>query len=301
MKWKKLGKIFEINKNNKKEWCESHASNPTAIKLETEEIRIYFSTRDKYGKSNVGSFDYSIKNKEVIKIAEEPVMLHGKENEIDESGIGIGNIIDIKGEFYLYYMAWQTPENEHWRGDIARGKLDLKTNKIIRDDSFLLGIDNERDKISLSYPFIVKKDEKYYMWYGSTVTWDYGNEEMLHIINWGTSIDGKKFVRNGKAIDYEIGKAQAFSRPTVIYWNRKWRMWFSYRGNKDLYKIGYAESSDLENWEIKDSNFYISEAGWDSEMVCYPFIFEHKEKLYMLYNGNGYGKTGIGLAVLEEE
>ena len=36
-------------------------------------------------------------------------------------------------------------------------------------------------------------------------------------------------------------------------------------------------------------------------MVCYPYVFEYNDKLYMLYNGNGYGKTGIGLAVLEEE
>ena len=38
---------------------------------------------------------------------------------------------------------------------------------------------------------------------------------------------------------------------------------------------------------------------WDSEMICYPYVFEHKDDLYMLYNGNDYGKTGFGLAVLE--
>ena len=52
---------------------------------------------------------------------------------------------------------------------------------------------------------------------------------------------------------------------------------------------------------MKESNFFCSESGWDSEMVCYPYVFEYNDKLYMLYNGNGYGKTGIGLAVLEEE
>jgi len=35
-----------------------------------------------------------------------------------------------------------------------------------------------------------------------------------------------------------------------------------------------------------------SETGWDSEMVCYPFLYGD----YMFYNGNGYGKTGIGVA-----
>jgi len=34
-------------------------------------------------------------------------------------------------------------------------------------------------------------------------------------------------------------------------------------------------------------------------MIEYPYVFEHKGERYMLYNGNGYGKTGIGIAVLE--
>ena len=55
-------------------------------------------------------------------------------------------------------------------------------------------------------------------------------------------------------------------------------------------------------WErIKEIELDVSESGWDSEMVCYPYVFEYNDKLYMLYNGNGYGKTGIGLAILEEE
>jgi hypothetical protein len=44
----------------------------------------------------------------------------------------------------------------------------------------------------------------------------------------------------------------------------------------------------------------VSESGWDCEMIEYPYVFEDKDQRYMLYNGNGYGKTGIGLAVLEK-
>jgi len=35
-------------------------------------------------------------------------------------------------------------------------------------------------------------------------------------------------------------------------------------------------------------------------MIEYPYVFYHKEKRYMLYNGNGFGKTGFGLAVFSE-
>jgi hypothetical protein len=45
----------------------------------------------------------------------------------------------------------------------------------------------------------------------------------------------------------------------------------------------------------------VSESGWDCQMICYPFVFDHEGERYMLYNGNDYGRTGIGLAVLEQD
>ena len=35
---------------------------------------------------------------------------------------------------------------------------------------------------------------------------------------------------------------------------------------------------------------------WDSEMQCYPHLFRCDEKVYLLYNGNAFGKAGFGLA-----
>jgi len=35
-----------------------------------------------------------------------------------------------------------------------------------------------------------------------------------------------------------------------------------------------------------------------AESIEYAHVFDHKGSLYMLYNGNSYGKTGIGLAIL---
>ncbi|MBZ5674970.1 MAG: hypothetical protein LAP61_12065 [Acidobacteriia bacterium] len=65
--------------------------------------------------------------------------------------------------------------------------------------------------------------------------------------------------------------------------------------------MGYAESKDGIAWQRLDelAGLTVSPEGWDSEMVEYPCVFPHQEKLYMLYNGNGYGKTGVGLAIEE--
>ena len=36
-------------------------------------------------------------------------------------------------------------------------------------------------------------------------------------------------------------------------------------------------------------------------MSCYPCVFKYKEKFFMLFNGNDYGKRGIGLLELKYE
>src|SRR5690606_20943328 len=109
---------------------------------------------------------------------------------------------------------------------------------------------------------------------------------------------------NGLSVPYEIGRAQAFSRPTVAKSEADLlEMWFSYRsGSGEKYRIGYAQSADGKNWtlELEKAGITVSDSGWDSEMIEYPFVFDHADRRYMLYNGNGHGRTGFGLAVLDD-
>ena len=103
-------------------------------------------------------------------------------------------------------------------------------------------------------------------------------------------------------IDFKSKEEYAISRPCVIKEDGIYKMWYSYRGGSDTYRIGYAESADGIHWGRKDeeAGIDVSESGWDSEMIEYPFVLEHKGKKYMLYNGNSYGKTGFGYAILKE-
>jgi hypothetical protein len=86
-------------------------------------------------------------------------------------------------------------------------------------------------------------------------------------------------------------------------------MWYSYRdlteyrtNPKHSYRIGYAESKDGFIWDRKDGSagIDISETGWDSEMVAYPHVYKHRNQTFMVYNGNGFGRSGFGYALLRE-
>ena len=80
-------------------------------------------------------------------------------------------------------------------------------------------------------------------------------------------------------------------------------MWFAHRGTKkySTYRIGYASSSDGKKWLREDHKSGISTSSnkndWDSESICYPYVFEYKNKRLMLYNGNNYGQSGFGYAI----
>lgn len=41
----------------------------------------------------------------------------------------------------------------------------------------------------------------------------------------------------------------------------------------------------------------VSEHGFDDVMLTYPSVYRHRGVEHLLYNGNGFGLTGIGHAV----
>lgn len=303
-KWKKLGLTYCPSKRRHPKLY-SHAANPLPIHLHDDVFRVFYSGRDQQNRSSVGAVDIDIIRNTIVNEHHDPFFVHGSPGSFYADGVSIGNCYSVDGITYMLFMGWQNPENRHWRGDIGRlivqPDLSLQPEKagpFMSSDSI--------DPLSLSYPWVLQNgDHSYKMWYGSTHTWDAGNKEMIHVINYACSHDGNTWHRQGLALPYKIGVAQAFSRPSVVQNpNGSYEMWFSYRsGSGETYRIGYASSLDGNIWhlDLENTGITVSLHGWDAEMIEYPFVFDHAGQRFMLYNGNSYGKTGFGLAVLSNE
>lgn len=279
----------------------SHAANPLAVYLHDDIFRVFFSGRDEKNKSSVGYVDIDVFQLKVVNVCKEALLKYGDENSFYSHGISIGNLYDQNDKQFILFMGWNIRNNEHWRGDVGRIELIANDKMIVNPNRIFFGMDGE-DNVSLSYPFVMFHEGIYKMWYGSTVSWTSENKEMIHVIKYATSIDGENWERLGIAVPYEIGVAQAFSRPVVLVDEQGYKMWYSYRsGDGTKYRIGYSTSVDGITWQRKhhETGIEVSENGWDSDMICYPFVFRHKDSTYMLYNGNDYGKTGFGIAVFE--
>jgi hypothetical protein len=300
--WHKLGLLYCPSERDQHPKLLSHAANPLPVFIDGDIYRVFFSGRDADNRSSVGAVDVDVVKRKVIHVHRQPFFEHGPEFSFYADGVSIGNCYQVAGKQYMLFMGWQAPKGGHWRGDI--GRLVVKPDLSLALDSAIpFMTSDEVDPISLSYPWVTENEGGgFSMWYGSTSTWDAGNGEMVHTINFASSLDGHHWVREGLAVPYELGIAQAFSRPTVTRDALgAHEMWFSYRsGTGQKYRIGSAVSTDGQAWALalNNSGIDVSDDGWDSEMIEYPFVFDHKDQRYMLYNGNGYGKTGFGLAVL---
>jgi len=301
MRWRKLGRIFCPGRHA--DWMVSHASNPTVEPGEGVGVRVYFSCRDAQNRSSVAFFDFNLEDPAgTLRVCSAPVLGPGERGLYDDSGASVGSVVEQAGNLYLYYVGWNLGVTVPWRNSIG-----LAVRRPGRDDfeRFLNVPIVDRstgDPFSLSYPWVLKDGGLWRMWYGSNLTWGATPTDMLHVIKYAESVDGIVWRRpDHVAIPLQHPGEYAVSRPCVLRGAVGYRMWYAYRA--PAYRIGYAESLDGVIWERKDEQVGIdvSPTGWDSEMMAYPCVFERMGRLFMLYNGNGYGKTGVGLAVLDQD
>lgn len=303
-RWRKLGLLYVPAAAGRHPKLLTHAANPLPVHLQGDVYRVFYSGRDARNRSSVGAVDIDILRREVVHDHAEPCLTHGPLGSFYADGVSIGNCYVVGGVRYMLFMGWQSPAGGHWRGDIGRLIVDRNLVLSLDGETPLMGSD-ATDPISLSYPWVEQTGEQAYsMWYGSTLRWDAGNDEMLHAIHHAVSADGHDWVRQGLAVPYAIGVAQAFSRPTVLrHADGSNEMWYSYRsGTGETYRIGYARSEDGIHWtcEPRQGGIDVSSSGWDADMIAYPYVWQHAGQHWMLYNGNGYGRSGFGLAVLSD-
>lgn len=301
MKWQKIGNIF--CPKGEAEWMQTHAAVPFADHLVDDVYRVYFTTRDRKNQSYTAYIDVDIlKPFNILNISTAPVLTPGALGEFDDSG-AMGSCLTRNGDnCYMYYQGWNLGVTVPFRNSIG---LAFKTGSA-GFRRYAPGPILDRSMFEPHFaatPCVIIDGSKWKMWYLSCTEWLKESDSVKHKyhIKYAESDDGINWRREGVvAIDYADETEYAISRPSVVRDGEVWRMWYSYRGAS--YRIGYAESSDGVHWKRLDAGVGIDIAveGWDSEMIEYPFVFDHKGERYMLYNGNGYGRTGFGLAVLTD-
>jgi hypothetical protein len=317
MKWKKLGQIFEFNKTSLSNIFVSHTQSPQAI-IHDDFIRIYFSTRktdvDNYYISHIQYVDMNPEMNTIIQTSQHEVITMGNLGCFDEHGIFPICPVRVGNKIYAYTSGWSRRSSVSVETGIglAISDNDGFTFKRYGNGPILTSSINE--PFLIVDGFVRQFNDRFYMYYIYGKTWTEETEtqvpERIYKIGLATSKDGINWEKRGgnQIIEDILGDQECQALPTIIHHNGLFHMYFCYRFATDFrtnlsrgYRLGYAYSTDLIKW-VRDDNNKGIELGipgeWDSEMMCYPHLLELKDKVYMLYNGNKFGKDGFGLAEL---
>lgn len=304
--WEKKGLIFNVENYN--DWMISHACVPTALLLDENTIRIYYAPRNGQGKSIPTYIDVNAKNpNEVQYIHEEPILHLGELGTFDDDGIMPCSVVRLSEKcIYMYYVGWNRSVSVPYRNAIGLAISMDNGNNFIKAFPGAIVERNRNEPFFTASPYVIRKDDDWYMWYASSTGFLVvdGKPEPLYEIKFAHSKDGIDWIRPNITCIPPAVKFQCTARPTVIFEDNKFKMWFTYRGSVDYrngsgsYRIGYAESLDGKIWKRDDTSagITVSENGWDSLMQTYPSVIVAGKRKFLFYNGNGFGKTGIGYA-----
>jgi hypothetical protein len=301
MGWRKLGVLLPAPPPLS--WATSHAALPVADILDDGRVRIYFSTRDGASRSRVASVDVDLASPDEAQYRLDPVVDLGALGAFDDGGVTPACLVRADVRRYLYYSGWTTGVSVPFYFFVGCVVSDDEGRTWSRISAAPLLDRDPVDPYLTASPAVLVENGIWRMWYVSGTGWSATNGRPQHHyhLKYAESIDGINWRRTGRVcIDYRDEAEYAIARPSVVKDGDRYRMWFCARG--ESYRVFYAESVDGLEWERQDEPVIDpSPDGWDSEMQAYPLVFDHVGRRHMLYNGNGYGETGIGLAVSEED
>ena len=300
--WAKRGRLFTPSGD----W--THGSHPCAVHVEGDEFVVAFTRRDASRHSHVFLQRALVRDGTMTLQGEPKLALSpGEPGHFDCEGVISVCLVPHRGRVYLYYVGWQNLPDTLWICDTGRAVMDPQALTLTREyQGPVLGRDKDNPLFAAATAFHVEGD-RWRTWYNSGLRWEKTATGWKHYygIHLAESVDGVRWTcQPGLVLPFADEHEYAFGRPTVVEQDGVLHMWFAHRATAtiDAYRIGYAWSVDGRQWHRHDqlAGIDVAADGWDSEMVCYPYVFEHAGRMYMLYNGNNYGQTGFGLAVLEQ-
>ncbi len=304
IQWQKKGLIYCPNGEG---FFKTHATRAIPYRLDSERMRLFFSSRDADDRMLPTFIDVRADNpSEILQTCDHPLLELGRPGTFDDSGLTLGCAVDFDDHVILYYTGWKRRRVVSFELLIGMIRWDRKTDTFTRCfEGPIIGQDRNHP-LQVAGPFVIFDEGRYKMWYCSGTDWRFpdGRPEPLYTVHYAESPDGISWNPQGRVIDYKFD-GEVVSAPWVLKADNKYLMWYSSRGDssnatKD-YTIGYAESADGRHWERLDEQVGISrsETGWDSEMICYPSFYTQGDVTYMIYSGNNVGRGGIGYAVAE--
>lgn len=302
--WHDYGVIFEVKSISN--WIASHAYVPTAILLK-DKIRVFVAFLDPNKIGRLGYVDVNLKNPEkVIDYSPEPLLCDSDGDMFDSAGVTPLCALREQDHIKLYYAGWKSITGTSERYTLFTGLAigDENANRFVRYSNRPIINGREKNENIRTAGQVLKIDNNYF----SFVATQKGQREIkgksvpIYDLEYATSYDGKVWGNEQtRVFSHEIGKILGYGRSAI--WKNKHNVFeglFSVRGWDGGYTdLVYSTSPDGISWaplENSHRSFLAKDTCDLQSEVAFPSVISLNNRLYMFYNGDGFGEEGLRLA-----
>lgn len=280
----------------------THASLPVALIRPDGTRRVFFASRDAANRSHVWAADLDGRGGElrVDQATLDVVLEPGPLGHFDGQGVYPASVIETDGRVLLYFIGWTigSPAPLFYAAVGLAVSHDGGMTFERLSNVPIMGR-GQHDPWMVTSPCVRREGARWRMWYVSGLGWEQraGQLQSLYHVKSAESDDGVKWRRDGQVAIGLQGDETNVARPCVTGSPGAYEMWFSCASGGE-YRIGYATSPDGCDWQRRSTGGLApGDAPWESKAVAYPWVFTDGDRDVLLYNGDGFGRTGFGWAV----
>lgn len=219
---------------------------------------------------------------------DKPVLSPGDGRSWDNKGSMTPSPWKEEDEEYLMYYIGQSYQHDHWLIGLADSCDLMDWHK--QGKASLVDFRNKKmDHIFIDCPSLVKKDDRYYVFY-----------EAKDISLVGKTLL-KSFIKKNFICKLPISlRRNMINFKRSLLDSRRVSLAIEHAFGRSIYLAILDKYDDFSNMEAKKVFSPASSFAWDCKGVFSPRVFSFNKKFYLLYGGSNGKAIGSGLAVSED-
>jgi hypothetical protein len=302
MVWTRLGKVW--CPSGHLSWARHSFMTPVPIQLDADTIRVFGGTRDDCGISRISWIDVDRADPtRVLRVSDYPVMDVGQPGMFDDNGIILGDVLRMSdSHLRMYYVGFQLVEKAKFLAftGLAESYDNGGSFERVKPTPILDRAPGAQFINALHS--ILPTENGYRAWIACGEGWEVIGGAVYPRYNCWTleSADGIHFDIETAVRCLDVsGDEYRIGRPRANRAGGGYELRVTSDTRSKLYSCHLATSTDGVAFTRTDiDELPRGQVGdWDAEMTCYPArIDTDAGESYLFYNGNGMGRTGVGVA-----
>jgi predicted GH43/DUF377 family glycosyl hydrolase len=304
VRWRKLGLVY--CPDGSMPWAQAYAMSPTPLMLPDGRLRLFVACADASTVSRITYLDIDTKDPtKVLYTPDEPVLDVGEPGTFDDNGVNACSVIQLSsGRVRLYYVGYQLQRKIPYTLFTGVAEANESSEPFKRLQRTPVLDRSPQEAFFRTAPCVIRDADRWVMWYIGGGDWiDVGGKmQPIYSVRRVSSPDGIDWSEPSvECLKPQLPEEIGIGRPFVRRLGDGFEMYFSIR-MRIGYRAGYATSRDGLTWMRcgTPEGLVTSPQGWDSEMICYGAVIDTPGGQLMYYNGNGYGRTGVGVCIRDD-